>query len=346
MTCYAAGLRISEATRLKPEAIDSQRMVLRVEQGKGQKDRYVMLSARLLEVLTNYWRAVRPTGAWMFPGAVAGEPISTSAIDATCRRAHRMSKLSKPVTPHSLRHAFAVHLLEAGTDLRTIQLLLGHRSLSTTAQYLRIATNKVCAATSPLELLPRPIPKLPRRQRSNISDGQPHGPLRSGGRGYIPSLRCCLARAALGLAIDRPTRSYDCHRALPNFGARRPCRTARPLWPRRIAYNSCRSRSCPKCQWLARAEWIEARREELLDTQYFHVVFTRSRRDRRDCLPECQHGLQDPVPRSRRDVAHHRCRSATSRRGDRVFRGASHLGSESQPSSPSALRRARRRAVA
>ena len=76
-TCYAAGLRISEATRLKPEAIDRQRMVLRVEQGKGQKDRYVMLSARLLEVLTAYWRAVRPTGAWMFPGAVAGEPIST-----------------------------------------------------------------------------------------------------------------------------------------------------------------------------------------------------------------------------------------------------------------------------
>lgn len=134
-------------------------MVLRVEQGKGQKDRYVMLSARLLEVLTDYWRAVRPTGAWMFPGAVTGEPISTSAVDATCRKAHRVSKLSKPVTPHSLRHAFAVHLLEAGTDLRTIQLLLGHRSLSTTAQYLRIATNKVCAATSPLELLPRPIPK-------------------------------------------------------------------------------------------------------------------------------------------------------------------------------------------
>jgi integrase/recombinase XerD len=158
-TCYAAGLRISEATRLKPQAIDRQRMVLRVEQGKGQKDRYVMLSARLLEVLTDYWRAVRPTGAWMFPGAVAGEPITRDAVNASCRHAYRISKLSKPVTPHSLRHAFAVHLLEAGTDLRTIQLLLGHRSLSTTAQYLRIATNKVCAATSPLELLPRPIPK-------------------------------------------------------------------------------------------------------------------------------------------------------------------------------------------
>jgi len=86
-TCYAAGLRISEATRLKTQAIDRQRMVLRVEQGKGQKDRYVMLSARLLEALTDYWRAVRPTGAWMFPGAVAGEPISKDAVEAACRQA-------------------------------------------------------------------------------------------------------------------------------------------------------------------------------------------------------------------------------------------------------------------
>ncbi len=158
-TCYAAGLRISEATRLRPEAIDRQRMVLRVKQGKGQKDRYVMLSARLLETLTDYWRAVRPK-TWMFPGAIDNKPISTDAVDAACRKAHRLSELVKPVTPHSLRHAFAVHLLEVGTDIRTIQLLLGHRSLSTTAQYLRIATNKICAATSPLELLPRPLPKV------------------------------------------------------------------------------------------------------------------------------------------------------------------------------------------
>ncbi|PAQ04335.1 MAG: integrase [Mesorhizobium sp.] len=157
-TCYAAGLRISEAVHLRPEAIDRQRMVLRVDQGKGQKDRYVMLSARLLETLTDYWRAVRPK-TWMFPGAIPNEPISTNAVQNACGKAHRLSGLGKPVTPHSLRHAFACHLLEAGTDIRTIQLLLGHRSLSTTSQYLRIATSKVCAATSPLELLPRPVPK-------------------------------------------------------------------------------------------------------------------------------------------------------------------------------------------
>ena len=156
-TCYAAGLRISEAVHLKPTAIDSQRMVIRVEQGKGQKDRYVMLSPKLLAILRSYWRAVRPR-EWLFPGDRPGEPITRDAVGCACQKAHRLSGLSKPVTPHSLRHAFAVHLLEAGTDIRTIQLLLGHRSLATTARYLRIATSKVCATESPLELLSRPAP--------------------------------------------------------------------------------------------------------------------------------------------------------------------------------------------
>jgi site-specific recombinase XerD len=159
-TCYAAGLRISEALHLKPTAIDSRRMVIRVEQGKGQKDRYVMLSPKLLETLRIYWRARRPK-AWLFPGDHPAQPITRGAVDEACEKAHRLSGLSKPVTPHSLRHAFAVHLLEAGTDVRTIQLLLGHRSLATTARYLRIATSKVCATSSPLDLLPRPVPIEP-----------------------------------------------------------------------------------------------------------------------------------------------------------------------------------------
>jgi len=158
--CYAAGLRISEALHLQPAAIDRQRMVIRVEQGKGQKDRYVMLSPKLLTTLADYWRAVRPK-EWLFPGDIPGQPLSRDAVGLACRAAQRRSGLTKLVTPHSLRHAFAVHLLEAGTDLRTIQLLLGHRSLATTAQYLRIATNHVCATTSPLELLPHPVPLTP-----------------------------------------------------------------------------------------------------------------------------------------------------------------------------------------
>jgi site-specific recombinase XerD len=155
-TCYAAGLRVSEAVALKPTAIDSGRMVIRVEQGKGQKDRYVMLSPKLLEILRRYWRAARPIG-WLFPGDHPGQPISRDAVAEACRSARNLSGISKPATPHSLRHAFAVHLLEAGTDVRKIQLLLGHRSLATTARYLRIATSRVCSTTSPLDLLPRPV---------------------------------------------------------------------------------------------------------------------------------------------------------------------------------------------
>ena len=159
-TCYAAGLRVSEAVALKPTAIDSGRMVIRVKQGKGQKDRYVMLSPKLLEILRSYWRAVRPIG-WLFPGDHPGQPITRFAVAEACRSARNLSGINKPATPHSLRHAFAVHLLEAGTDVRKIQLLLGHRSLATTARYLRVATTKVCSTTSPLDLLPRPAAVIP-----------------------------------------------------------------------------------------------------------------------------------------------------------------------------------------
>jgi site-specific recombinase XerD len=159
-TCYAAGLRISEAVRLKPTDIDSQRMVIRVDQGKGQKDRYVMLSAKLLEILRSWWRVNKPR-RWLFPSGIPGRHISKDAVEQACQKARRLSGIRKPITPHSLRHGFAVHLLESGTDVRTIQLLLGHRSLATTARYLRIATSKVCSTSSPLDLLPHPVPMEP-----------------------------------------------------------------------------------------------------------------------------------------------------------------------------------------
>lgn len=155
-TCYAAGLRISEAICLTIPDIDSQRMVIRVEQGKGQKDRYVMLSPKLLEILRAWWRVEKPKH-WLFPGDNPGQHISKDAVEAACHKARRRCSIPKPITPHSLRHAFAVHLLESGTDVRTIQLLLGHRSLATTARYLRIATCKVCSTSSPLDLLPHPV---------------------------------------------------------------------------------------------------------------------------------------------------------------------------------------------
>jgi integrase/recombinase XerD len=156
-TCYATGLRISEAVRLTISAVDSQRMVLRVDDGKGHQDRDVMLSPKLLEILRDWWRVHRPPH-WFFPGEDPERPLTSHAVREACQRAHRRSRIAKPITPHSLRHAFAVHLLEAGTDIRTIQLLLGHRRLETTARYLRLATTNVCATVSPLDLLPRPVP--------------------------------------------------------------------------------------------------------------------------------------------------------------------------------------------
>jgi integrase/recombinase XerD len=158
--CYAAGLRVSEAVRLKPAAIDSRRMVIRVEEGKGRKDRYVMLSPKLLDILRDYWKATRPT-EWLFPGDRPGRPITRFAVERVCQETRQRSDITKPVTPHSLRHAFAVHLLESGADLRTIQLLLGHRSLTSTSRYLRIATSKVCATASPLDSLVSVLPAVP-----------------------------------------------------------------------------------------------------------------------------------------------------------------------------------------
>jgi site-specific recombinase XerD len=154
MTAYAAGLRVSECTHLKVTDVDSQRMVIRIDQGKGNRDRYVMLSPRLLEALRSYWTTVRPKD-WLFPGDILGRPITRDAVGQACQRANRACGITKPITPHSLRHAFATHLLESGADVRRIQLLLGHRSLATTSRYLKIATSTVCATTSPLDLLPK-----------------------------------------------------------------------------------------------------------------------------------------------------------------------------------------------
>jgi integrase/recombinase XerD len=151
MTAYAAGLRVSEVTRLRVEDIDSQRMVIHVR-GKGQKDRYVMLSPRLLEILRTYWKAVRPRN-YLFPGADPNAPITPDSVWQVCGRACHKAGLGKHVTVHTLRHSFATHLLEAGTDLRTIQVLLGHSSIRTTARYVHVATATLAKTQSPFDRL-------------------------------------------------------------------------------------------------------------------------------------------------------------------------------------------------
>ena len=151
-TLYGAGPRVSEVAHLKVPDIDSARGVIWVRGGKGHKDRQVLLPSKLLELLRVYFRWKRPK-EWLFPGQKAGQPISTESIFRACKKAAEDAGLTKAVHPHSLRHAFATHLLEAGVNLRTIQILLGHAKLETTARYLHLAATEVRATVSPLERL-------------------------------------------------------------------------------------------------------------------------------------------------------------------------------------------------
>lgn len=157
MTCYAAGLRIGEACRLQVGDIDSRRMVIRVTQGKGAKERYTVLSPHLLETLRVYWKLLRPS-VWMFPGQGAAGPVSPDAVRAVFRTAREQVGLGAWCTPHVLRHSFATHLLEAGTDLVVIQALLGHTSIKTTCIYTHVSTDRIGKVTSPLDGLQ--IPQL------------------------------------------------------------------------------------------------------------------------------------------------------------------------------------------
>jgi len=154
MTCYGAGLRVSEAVALKVAAIDSQRMLLRIEQGKGGKDRYSMLSPRLLQVLRRYYQAARPT-EYLFPSWRANRHLCPSSLQMACREAAALAGLRKRVSVHTLRHSFATHLLENGTDIRIIQVLLGHSRIETTARYVRVGPSVVAATVSPLDHLDR-----------------------------------------------------------------------------------------------------------------------------------------------------------------------------------------------
>jgi integrase/recombinase XerD len=149
---YGAGLRVSEVVALKVSDIDSERMTLRVERGKGQRDRYVMLSPQLLELLREWWRAARPQ-AWLFPGQNPVNPMSARQLNRAVHAAKNLAGISKRVSTHTLRHSFATHLLEQNVDIRVIQVLLGHAKLETTALYTRVAVNTIRDVTSPLERL-------------------------------------------------------------------------------------------------------------------------------------------------------------------------------------------------
>ncbi len=153
MTTYGAGLRISEVCRLRTHDIDSDRMLIHVREGKGGDSRYAMLSQRLLVVLRAYWKEIRPAGPYLFPGRRADRPITRKTISGVLARAAARCGLDKRVTPHILRHSFATHLLESGTDIRTIQVLLGHRSITSTQLYAQVSPGRISRTRSPLDLL-------------------------------------------------------------------------------------------------------------------------------------------------------------------------------------------------
>jgi integrase/recombinase XerD len=155
---YSAGLRVSEVVALKVADVDSKRMLLRIEQGKGRKDRLAMLSPRLLDLLRDWYCIVRPA-VWLFPGRDPMLPMTTRQLTRAVHIAARLAEINKRVTPHTLRHSFATHLFEQNIDIRLIQVLLGHVKLETTALYTQVATNVIRAVTSPLDQLTPLIPK-------------------------------------------------------------------------------------------------------------------------------------------------------------------------------------------
>jgi integrase/recombinase XerD len=164
-TAYGAGLRVSEVVALKVGDVDSKRMLLRVEQGKGRKDRHAMLSPQLLERLRAWWREGRRLGVllprgWLFPGRNPLDPLSTRQLNRAVYAAAKAAGIKKRVSPHALRHSFATHLLEQDTDIRVIQVLLGHAKLDTTALYTRVANKTIRTVTSPLDRL-APLTPVP-----------------------------------------------------------------------------------------------------------------------------------------------------------------------------------------
>lgn len=167
MAAYGSGLRISEACKLRVEDIDSQRMVIHIRHGKGDCDRHTLLPKRLLELLRAYWKETRPPGPELFPGRNPGTVLSRNAVNKALKEATARAGIKKRVTPHALRHAFATHLLEAGTDLRTLQVLLGHASIRTTVRYAQVSPAVLRRTKSPADRLRKAAPKAYTMQASS-----------------------------------------------------------------------------------------------------------------------------------------------------------------------------------
>jgi hypothetical protein len=218
---YGAGLRASEVVGLKVSDVDSQRMTLRIEQGKGRKDRYALLSPVLLEALRTWWRAARAQGTqlrggWLFPGMDPTDPMTTRQLNRVVHQAATTAGIDKRVSMHTLRHSFATHLLEQKVDIRLIQVLLGHKKIETTVLYTQVATETLREVVSPLECLPAP-------------SGRGRGPAGPGGGRCLPRAWCGLAPGAARPPERGPAEGDVSHRALPQRCAGRACPALRRL---------------------------------------------------------------------------------------------------------------------
>jgi site-specific recombinase XerD len=205
-TTYATGLRLSEVLHLRVSDIDSQRMTVRVEQGKGRKDRYVMLADRLLGELREYVKQYRPKH-WLFPGQRLGTPLSSSSAQIVFRRAVERIGLTKPVTFHSMRHAFATHLLESGADIRRVQVLLGHRSVVSTQVYTHVATDYLKTTKSPFDSLPTQKSRSTRRQRKGTASAQASKPPKHSRKGAKPAKATSTRQRPAKASRGRPANS-------------------------------------------------------------------------------------------------------------------------------------------
>ena len=336
ITIYAAGLRVSEAV-----ALTARRYRQRphghpraARQGPQRSLRDAVRAAarhpaRLLEARTR-----RNTGC--SPAPIRRVRSQRAPCSAPAAQAADAAGLDKTVTVHTLRHSFATHLLEQGVDIRVIQDLLGHRHITSTTRYARVALNTIRQIQSPL-------------------DASEH---RAGAAGLTRRLcpgqswRWRISSAATARRGARPTPAHLSLAQRRVMTAIEICRTAalgghvercEDCAHTRIAYNSCRNRHCPKCQWTAAQAWLAAREAELLPVPYFHVVFTLPAADRRHRLPEQGQGLRPAVLGRGRDAHHDRSRSQASGRRDRLDRRAAHLGTEPRSSSACSLHRAGRR---
>src|SRR5271154_4642861 len=345
-TAYGAGLRVSEVVALKVGDIDSERMLLRVERGKGGKDRHAMLSPQLLKLLRAWWREGRRRslllrGGWLFPGRNPVEPLSARQLCRVVRAAAQAAGINKSVSPHTLRHSFATHLLEQGVDVRVIQTLLGHAKLDTTALHPRRQHHDPDRHQSA-----RPARTLDRGEATTRGVASGRAPPKAGGRRHLSSPWGRLAPRQCRTCEHWPAPGHGGDRAVPLGGARWPCRALRGLRPQPHRVQLVPQSPLSQVSGRGGAGLARGPRGRSAAGRLFPPRFHPAGRDRLDRLPEQGGRLRPLVPHRRRDIAHHRRRSQAPRPAHRRHRRTPQLGLGNDPPPARPHDRAGRRDIA